>query len=122
LPEAIIRTGVWVGIEVDGALDWAIVRARFMSAALAGVHDAHDEFDRVDVVERQGGLFDVAFDLTSQGTADGREGDVHHGATSRYVDIADHAEFDDGGPEFGVEHLGEALSSRSALCTLKRYR
>ena len=58
----------------------------------------------------EGGLFDVAFDLGPEGTADGRERDVHHRATAVHGDVAHHAEFDDGGPEFGVEHLTEALS------------
>jgi len=31
-----MRTGVWVGIEVEGALAWAMVLARFISAAFAG--------------------------------------------------------------------------------------
>jgi hypothetical protein len=74
------------------------------------VQDAHDEFDRVNVVEREGSLFDVAFDLRPEGTTDGGERDVHQRAAIVHRDIAHHAQFDDGGPEFGVEHLAEALS------------
>src|ERR1035438_7823182 len=36
LPEAIMRTGVCVGMDVDGAFPCAIVLARCMSAALTG--------------------------------------------------------------------------------------
>jgi len=63
-PEAIMRTGVWVGIEVEGALAWAMVASRASSVRLRRcVQDAHDEIDRVNVLEGQRGLFDVAFDL-----------------------------------------------------------
>ncbi len=105
-----MRTGVCVGIEVDGAL-----RLRDGPRALherglgRGVQDAHDQFDRVDVVERERGLFHVAFDLRAQGTPDRRERNVDHGTTIRNRDLPDHAEFDDGGPEFGVQHLSSGV-------------
>ena len=65
----------------------------------------------VDGVERQGGLSHVALDLGAQGAADGRQRDGDRGAAARRRrDVADHAQFDDGSAQLGVEHLGQAFA------------
>ena len=70
LPDAIMRTGVCVGIDVDGALRLGDRAGALHQRGLGRrVQDAHHELDALDVVERQDGLSDVTFDLGAQRAA-----------------------------------------------------
>ena len=124
LPEAIIRTGVCVGIEVDGARAWAMRAGSLHEGGLgAGVEHAHDEFDVVDVVEGEDGFSHVAFDLTPQWAADGRQCDVRRRA--RPSDTGCRPPCRDStmeAPSSGSSTWARRSRSRSEGCTKRRYR
>ena len=77
------------------------------------IHDSDADLGRRHTIDDEGRFGDVAFDLAPEWAPSCRERHLDGDVSVRGdVDTPDHAEVDDGGPEFGVEDPREPVADR----------